>query len=52
MVSIAPLSFKKLRAVDDDFAQLDALASLDHPSDDIDASAQAEDKAGVLAVED
>ena len=52
LVAIPPLGVAELWALDNDLAQLDALAGLDILSDDIDASSQAKDQTGVVPVED
>lgn len=52
VVAVAPLGVEELRALDDDLGQVDARAGVDFLGDHVDAGAEAEDEAGVGAVED
>lgn len=51
VVAVAPLGVEELRALDDNLGQVDARAGVDFLGDDVDAGAEAEDEAGVGAVE-
>lgn len=51
VVAVAPLGVEELRAFDDNLGQVDARAGVDFLGDDVDAGAEAEDEAGVGAVE-
>lgn len=50
MVAIAPLSMGELRAVDDNFAQLDARPGRNDLGNNVDAGIEAEDEAGVAPI--
>lgn len=50
--AITPLGLEKLRAVNNDLAELDALAGRDMAGDDVDASTEAEHEACVCPIKD
>ena len=52
MIAVTPLGIKELGTIDHNLCQLDALACVYFLGDDTDASAEAEDKAGVGSIKD